>query len=150
MLLLENIVDWQLFTINTTRFIKGNLGGTLSSRTLFSSILPVLWCKSARLVHIGSRIGARWLASSRNVCTLRSYVDWLVPTTDDRLLHWTNTGSIPLRLYVPDCLKHSKSWDDKHTNCPLSNYSNLFPTSAKFISFGVVGNGLSSFCANAY
>ena len=53
LLLPADIVDWVLFTLSTTCFIKANLGETLSSRTptLFFSSLPVMWCQSGRLVH---------------------------------------------------------------------------------------------------
>ena len=51
--LLADIVNWALFTLSTTCFIIANLGETVSSRTLimFISSLPVMWCKSVRLVH---------------------------------------------------------------------------------------------------
>ena len=39
----------------------------------------------------------------------------LLPPTDDRIRHCTNTGSIPTKLYVPDRLKQSKVLDDEHT-----------------------------------
>ena len=53
LLLPEDTVDWVLFILSKTSFIKANLGETLSSRTrtLFSSVLPVMWCKSVHLVH---------------------------------------------------------------------------------------------------
>ena len=39
----------------------------------------------------------------------------LSPRTDDRLRYCTNTGSIPLKFYIPDRLKQSKKLDDEHT-----------------------------------
>ena len=39
----------------------------------------------------------------------------LSPRTDDRLLHCTNTGSIPSKFYIPERLKQSKNLDDEHT-----------------------------------
>ena len=53
LLMVEDVVDWVLFTLSRNCFIKANLGDTLSSRTrsLFSSILTVKWCNSTGLVH---------------------------------------------------------------------------------------------------
>ena len=39
----------------------------------------------------------------------------LTPRTDDRLRYCTNTGSVPLKYFIPERLKHLKSLDDKHT-----------------------------------
>ena len=39
----------------------------------------------------------------------------LSPRTDDRLRYCTNTESIPSKLYIPDRLKQSKSFDNEHT-----------------------------------
>ena len=52
-LLLEDIVDWVLFTLSTTCFIKAKLDETLScgKRILFSYCLPVMWFQLVRLVH---------------------------------------------------------------------------------------------------
>ena len=84
-LLLEDIVDWVLFTLSTTCFIKANLGETLSSkaRISFSSNLPVTWWRSARSVHSWASARASWLVSRRNVCTQRPFVDW--PVASNRL-----------------------------------------------------------------
>ena len=49
----------------------------------------------------------------------------LSPRTDDRLRSRTNTGSIPLKFYIPDRLKQSKILDDEHTK---SFYSPSVPT----------------------
>ena len=35
--------------------------------------------------------------------------------TDDRLRYCTNSGSVPSKFYIPDCLKHSRTLDDEHT-----------------------------------
>ena len=49
-----DIVDWELFTVKHNLFIQRKLGKMLCSRsrTLFSPNLPVMWCKSLRLVRI--------------------------------------------------------------------------------------------------
>ena len=39
----------------------------------------------------------------------------LSPRTDDRLCYCTNSGSVPSKFYVPDCLKHLGTLDDEHT-----------------------------------
>ena len=53
MLMLEDILDWVLSTLNATDFIKANLVETLRSkaRRLVFSKFVVTWCKTARLVH---------------------------------------------------------------------------------------------------
>ena len=40
----------------------------------------------------------------------------LSPRTDDRLRYCTNSGSVPTKIYVSDRLKHSRTFDDEHTN----------------------------------
>ena len=118
LLLLADIVDWILFTLNTTSFIKANLGETLSSRThkVFFSSLPVMPCKSVLLVHnlgLGSEL-VDWYRNATSVPFGHFLID-LSPRTDDRLRYCTNTGSIPLKFYIPDRLKQSKILDDEHT-----------------------------------
>ena len=39
----------------------------------------------------------------------------LSPRTDDRLRYCTNSGSVPSKFYIPDCLKHLRTLDDEHT-----------------------------------
>ena len=95
LLLLEEIVDWAIFILSKACFIKANLGETWSSRTrtLFSSNLPVTWCKSACLVHsrnsddsyligIGTQrmyhTGICWLK-----CRLEQTIDYVIVQTPD-------------------------------------------------------------------
>ena len=43
---------------------------------------------------------------------------WLIdlsPPTDDRLCYCTNSGSVPSKFFIPECLKHLGTWDDEHT-----------------------------------
>ena len=37
------------------------------------------------------------------------------PRTDDRLRYGTNSGSVPSKFYIPECLKHLRTLDDEHT-----------------------------------
>ena len=81
LLLLEDIVDWALFTLSTTCLIKANMSETLSSktRTLFSSNLPVTWCNSVRLVH-------SWVSDQS--CLIGNETQRLYPTVSLRLNCW--------------------------------------------------------------
>ena len=40
----------------------------------------------------------------------------LSPRRDDRLRYCTNSGSVPSKLYILECLKHLRTLDDEHTN----------------------------------
>ena len=118
LLLLEDIVDWVLLTLSITCPVKANLVEMLNSRTpIFCfSILPVMWCKTARLLHSWVADQASWLLLRRNVCTLRSIVDWLVATDrrKNRLLHkhWFHSSTI----LCPWTQKAFKSLYDEHKN----------------------------------
>ena len=58
----------------------------------------------------------------------------LSPRTDDRLRFCTNSGSIPLKLYIPSRLKQSKILDDEHTESFYSpSVPFLFPQLQKSI-----------------
>ena len=39
----------------------------------------------------------------------------LSPRTHARLRYCTNSGSVPSKFYIPECLKHLRSLDDEHT-----------------------------------
>ena len=60
----------------------------------------------------------------------------LSPRTDDRLRYWTNSGSVPSKIYIPERLKHLRTLDDEHTK---SLYSPSVP-----IAFPKVQKPLSS------
>ena len=76
--MLEDILDWVLFTSSTTCFIKADLVETLSSRTriLFTSNVPVMWCKSARLVHNWDS-DQSWLIGIETQHLFPSVIYWL-------------------------------------------------------------------------
>ena len=69
---------------------------------------------------VGDGITASWLVSKRNVCSLRSYIDWLVATNrwlpTRRLRCCTYIGCVSSNLYNDDRLKHLKSSANEHTN----------------------------------
>ena len=48
----------------------------------------------------------------------------LSPRTDDRLRYCTNSGSVPSKFYIPECLKHLGTLDDEHIK---SVYSSSVP-----------------------
>ena len=56
----------------------------------------------------------------------------LSPQTDDRLRHCTNTGSIPLKFYIPDRLKQSKYLNDERTkSCVFPSVLIIYPQMQK-------------------
>ena len=74
---------------------------------------------------------------------------WLTCHQEETISYVTaDTGSIPSKLNVPECLKHIKSLDDEHKKKSLpSKCANHFPTSAKNISFSIVQKSLSGLFA---
>ena len=60
----------------------------------------------------------------------------LSPRTDDRLRYCTNSGSVPTKFYIPECLKHLRIMDDEQTK---SVYSPSVP-----IAFSQMQKPLSS------
>ena len=79
---------------------------------------------------------AIWLVSRSNLCTLRSFVDDLSPQTDDLPPWCRNIGAVPSKLFIPERLKHLKSFDDEHQK---SLYSPSVP-----IVFPLVPNSFPS------
>ena len=53
----------------------------------------------------------------------------LSPRTDDRLRYCTNSGSVPSKFFIPECLKHLRTLDDEHTN--FSTFQVFQPLSRK-------------------
>ena len=90
---------------------------TLSAQLGFGSEL-VEWYRDATSAHFGHLL-----------------ID-LSPRTDDRLRYCTNSGSVPSKLYNPECLKHLRTLDDEHTE---SLYSPSVP-----IAFPQMQKSLSS------
>ena len=80
---------------------------TLSSRThtLFSSSLPLMWCKSVRLVHNWELVD--WYRDATSI-PLGSLLIELSPRTENRLRYCTNNGSLSSKFFIPDRLKLSK------------------------------------------
>ena len=110
LLLREDAVDWVMFTLGTTCFIKANLGETLSSksRRLFSSNLHLTWCKSTRLVHS--------CASDQNyligIETQRLYPTvncWLTSRLEQRISYVFVQTPYPL----PQCFISRTGWNNQ-------------------------------------
>ena len=107
----------------------------------------VMWCKSKCLgQNWGAQIRASWLVSRRNVCSLRSFVNWLVTT---------NRRSITL-LYLQrihflknsyrglaETVKNFEQWTYKFSL--LSKCSNYFHTNEKVFSFSFSPKGFIRF-----
>ena len=80
------------------------------------------------------------------------YGDFLIelpPHRDDRLRYCPNTGSFPTKFHIPERWKHEKLLADEHTKSLIFKCSNLFPTTAKIISFSLAQQSLSSYSAKA-
>ena len=106
---------WILFKLSTTCLVQTNLGAMLScrTRTLFSSNLPVMWCKR-KWCLIGTRINASWLVSRRIICSLRSFFDRLV-ATNRQVISLLNEHRIhSLKVLYPGLTELTKiSWTMK-------------------------------------
>ena len=123
-LLLEDIVDWALFTSSTNCFIKANLLGRdveLQNRhlVLFKSPRDVM-----QFSTLSAQLGLRseltdWYRDATSVLFCHFFND-LSPQTDDRLRFCTNNGSILSKFCTPGWLKQSKLLDDEHTKSPYS------------------------------
>ena len=88
---------------------------------------------------VGCRIRDGWLVSRRNVCTLRSVVDWLLPRTDDRWRYCSHTEFIPLKVLYPvpaETVKFFGHWTQKFFL--LSKFSHVFLANARIFSFSLV------------
>ena len=55
-----------------------------------------------------------WYRDATSVLFGHLLID-LSPRTDDRLRYYTNIGSVPPKVYIPERLKHSRTLDDEHT-----------------------------------
>ena len=74
----------------------------------------------------------------------------LSPRRDDRLRYCSNSGSVPSRLYPPECLKQLRTLDNKHTKSLYSpNVPIVFPANAKVTFFSLAQKSLCGLYANA-
>ena len=64
---------------------------------------------------IGTRIRASWLVSGRNICSLRSLIDWLVATHIRLITQLYQHRIHSIKFYVADRLKKSKVLNNEHT-----------------------------------
>ena len=62
---------------------------------------------------LGSEV-VDWYRDATSVTFGHLLID-LSPRTDDRLRYYTNTGSNPSKLFIPERPKQSKILDDEHT-----------------------------------
>ena len=134
-LLLEDIVDWVLFTLSATFFIEANIVEKLSSttRTLFSSNLPMMWCKSVRFVHDRDSVRAIWLVLRGNMRFLQSFIIWHVAMNRRSITFLYNylVNSLKVDYRGPaETTKTSGRWKDKISL--LSQFCNLFHTNEIF------------------
>ena len=89
---------------------------TLSTQLGLGSEL-VDWYRDATSVHFGHLL-----------------ID-LSPRTDDRLRYCTNSGSVPSKFYILECLKHSRNLEDEHTKSLYSpSVPITFPQRQKSLS----------------
>ena len=102
-------------------------------------------CDVMQLITLSTRLGlgsevVDWYRDATSVPFGHFLID-LSPRTDDQLRYCTNTGSIPLKFYIIDRLKQSKSL--------LSKCFSHFRTNTKVILFSFAQKSLSGFFANS-
>ena len=79
--------------------------------------------KSPRDVMQVTTLSAQWDIGSELIYWYREatsvpfghFLIEMSPRTDDRLRYWTNSGSVPSKIFIPDRLKHLRTLDDEHT-----------------------------------
>ena len=92
-----------------------------------------------QVTTLGSQLGlglelVDWYQDATSVPFVHLLID-LSPRTDDRLHYCTISGSVPTKLFIPECLKHLRTLEDEHTL--LSKSSNRFPANAKVTFFSL-------------
>ena len=78
------------------------------------------------MLGLGSEL-VDWYRDATSVLFGHLLID-LSPRTDDRLRYFTNSGYIPSKFYIPECLKHLRTLEDEHTK-PF--YSSSVPIAFK-------------------
>ena len=109
------------------------------------------WCDASQYAKctIGTRIRASWLLSRSNICSLRSFTDWLVATLrrSITLLYKHRIHSLKFSYLGPaETVKNCGRWTNKvslHSKCFYR-----FPTNAKNFSLSLAQNSLCGFFAN--
>ena len=99
---------------------------------------------------IGTRIKASWLVSSRNICSLRSFIDWLVATHRRSIMLLYKHRIHSLKILYPgpaETVKKFRRWTYKISL--LSRCSNRFPAISKIFSFSLAQTSLTRFFANS-
>ena len=87
----------------------------------------------SRQLGLGSEL-VDWCRNATSVPFGHLLVD-LSPRTDDRLRYCTNSGSVPSKFYIPDRLKHLRTFDDEHTKSLYSpSVPIVFPQMQKPLS----------------
>ena len=145
LLLLADIVDWILFTLSTTCFIKGNLGETLSSRTriLLFSRLPCFDANQYAQCRIGTQIRASLLGSRCNICSLRSFTHWIIATNRRSITLLYKHRIHPFQNFCHGPAETMKTFGrGKHKISLISKCSNHFPTKSKFFPVSLARKSL--------
>ena len=125
---IENFLHWaQFFSIWVW------LGKTFSSKTLtmFTSVLPVMWCKSVSLVHLYV-LNQSLLTRIEKQNVFPTVYCWLTCRHELKLIrllykHWIHT----LKLFFAEVFKDLKSLEDEHTNFFKLRVSKLFSRNSK-------------------
>ena len=90
-------VEWVALISSKICFVKVNLGETLRSEMhpLFSSTVPCCDASHYASCTFRSQVKGSWLISRRNVCFMRSFIDWLVATKGRSMTllfkHWIHS-----------------------------------------------------------
>ena len=93
-----------------------------------------------KVTTLGAQLGlgselSDWYRHATSVPFGHLLID-LSPRTDDRIRYCTNSGSVPSNFFIPERLKHLRTWDDEHTKT-------LYPPSVP-IAFPRMQKSLSS------
>ena len=107
----------------STIYIKHNLFHPIKlGRDVEHQNTHIVFFKSPRVMMQVSTLSAQlglgsklleWYRDATSLPYGHLLID-LLPRTDDRLRYCTNTGSIPLKFYIPNRLKQSKFSRDEH------------------------------------
>ena len=151
LLTVEEIVNWELFTLSGTCFIKANLGETLSSRThtLFSSNLTVTWCKSARLVHSWVSDWS-WVVGIETQLLYPTVIYWMACRLEQTNDHVTvqTADQFPEGFVSPTPWNSHNFWTKNTQKVSTVQLFQSFSRKSKFFSFRLARKSLTGSSAN--
>ena len=126
------------FYINYNLFHQSELGRDVvlqnTQIVLFKSPRDVMQITTVSTqLGLGSEL-VDWYRDATTVPFGRLLIE-LSPRTDDRLRHCTYSCSVPSKIYITECLKPLRTWDDEHTKSLYSTgVPSAFPQKQKSLS----------------